>query len=91
MQNMDKEAFISCACNGFTKVKEKLQKNSINSADALVEFINYDGDDNDHYTELFCLTYILLEKSKEGMNQISPNTYNKLVNHLVDTYASKEI
>ena len=91
MQNMDKEAFISCACNGFTKVKEKLQKNSINSADALVEFINYDGDDNDHYTELFCLTYILLEKSKEGMNQISPNTYDKLVNHLVDTYASKEI
>uniref|UniRef100_A0A6C0KL07 Uncharacterized protein n=1 Tax=viral metagenome TaxID=1070528 RepID=A0A6C0KL07_9ZZZZ len=91
MSNMDKEAFISCACNGFTKVKEKLQKNSINSADALIEFINYDGENNDHYTELFCLTYILLEKSKEGMNQISPNAYDKLVNHLVDTYASKEI
>ena len=88
-QEVNTDMFRDAASRAFLKLKQKLQKNTINAGDALLEFHNYSNHNNEELTELFCLTYFLLDRNKDRLNDVEPTTHEKLVHHLMETYSQK--
>ncbi len=85
--------FREAARIGFDHVKQKLNKTSITSGDALNELFNFNvhdpATDNELLVPIFCLSIFLLRRSKEALDAISPGAYNSLVNYAVNQFEIK--
>ena len=88
-QEVNTDAFRDAAYRAFIKLQQKLQKNTINAGDALMELHNDSNNNNEEITELFCLAYILLDRNKDRLNDVEPTTHEKIVQHLIQTYSQK--
>ena len=69
-QGVNTDMFRAAASRAFLKLKQKLQKNTINAGDALMEFHNASNHNNEEITDLFCLAYILLDRNKDRLNDV---------------------
>ena len=72
-------------------VKLKLNKENLNFADVLNEFIGYDGNDNNYLTCFFLLIVSKLKKMENTLNHIKPDISDKLLKEIVIKYESKLI
>jgi hypothetical protein len=77
------------AQHAFDYIKQKLNKDTINCGEMLVEFWNYNDSDGVLFTSLFCLTLLVLIKCKDNLNEISDNVYLKLMNYSTNLYNTK--
>tara|TARA_B100001142_G_scaffold193720_1_gene192638 strand:+ start:1395 stop:1715 length:321 start_codon:yes stop_codon:yes gene_type:complete len=83
------EWFNESSSRAFTKLKDTLQKNTINTGDAILALIQWSGNDPLELIDIFCLANFMLLRSKHRMNEISPNSYEKLNNKLIETFHEK--
>ena len=83
------------AREGFQYLITKLDKTSLTPGDALLAFYNYDeNNENNENNEniimqLFCLSLCMLDSVRNSLNEIEPDTYQKLLNYTVDQFNSK--
>ena len=89
IEQIEIQDFHNAASHGFDYVKDKLQKSSLTAHDALLEFYNYNENNNTQLTALFCLAICFLQNSQQSLNQIEPTVYNKLFTYTVNMYMSK--
>ena len=87
--DISSEHIRNAAIQGFHYIKQKLNKETLNSGEMLLEFWNYNETNGERFTELFCLAILVLMKSKDTLNEISDNVYTKLINHSTNLYNSK--
>ena len=78
---------------GFEYLQQKLNKPNITPGDGLLEFFNFDvqdeATDNDLLVPVFCLAICLLKHSQNTLDAISPGTYNSLFDYVVNQYNTK--
>ena len=89
IEQIEIQDFHNAASHGFDYVKAKLHKSSLTARDALLEFYNYNENNNIQLTALFCLAICFLQNSQQSLNQIEPTVYNKLFTYTVNMYMSK--
>tara|TARA_B100000941_G_C28472938_1_gene537469 strand:+ start:1072 stop:1464 length:393 start_codon:yes stop_codon:yes gene_type:complete len=78
---------IKLSHHAFEYIKKKYNKNKVNVADSLEEFIGYEGTDNNHYTSLFSLAFIMTYRCKTKLDTIDENNPNDLnVEHNISTF-----
>lgn len=77
------------AREGFQYLITKLDKASLTPGDALLAFYNYDENNENIIMQLFCLSLCMLDSVRNSLNEIEPDTYQKLLNYTVDQFNSK--
>ena len=83
---IDINNFHSAADQGLTYVKNKLNKNSVNAGEIMLQFYNCDSVDIELQTKLFCITVLVLVNQKNTLNEINDEIYDKLMNYTVTKY-----
>lgn len=92
--DFSREDFYDMARIGFNKLKDKLQKTTINTGDALSAFWDYNVDssaDDDMciMTSYYCLAMIMLMNKKSYFDGIDSTIYNKLAEYTINKYNEK--
>ena len=82
------DIFNTNANEGLTYVKNKLNKQTINAGEIMLEFYNCDSIDIELQTKLFCVTILVLMNRKNTLNEINDNIYEKLMNYTVEKYTA---
>lgn len=77
------------AREGFQYLITKLDKTSLTPGDALLAFYNYDENNENIIIQLFCLSLYMLNSVKNSLNEIEPDTFQKLFDYTVNTFNSK--
>lgn len=93
IENISTTNWLDYSRIGFEYVQQKTGKPLITPGDCLLEFFNFDAsDENSDATlvePLFCLTICMLNHSRERLDEISPGTYDSLVNYSTNMYHTK--
>ena len=85
---LDMEQFHFAAEQGLTYVKNKLNKQTVNAGEIMLEFYNCDSIDIELQTKLFCVTVLVLMNRKNTLNEINDEIYEKLMNYTVEKYTA---
>ena len=83
IEQIEIQDFHNAASHGFDYVKAKLQKSSLTARDALLEFYNYNENNNIQLTALFCLAICFLQNSQQSLNQIEPTVYRTTTENII--------
>ena len=89
------ELILNKAGDALESIKERLGKTTINVADALLDFIHYNEQDNYELTQRFCLIFSMLYHAKNGLNEVAPReegeetVYDALNNRIITIYNDK--
>lgn len=93
IENISITNWLDYARIGFEYVQQKTGQTHITPGNCLLEFFNFDAsDENSDATlvePLFCLTICMLNHSRERLDEISPGTYDSLVNYSTNMYHTK--
>ena len=89
--HISREDFYDMARIGFNNLKDKLQKTTINTGDALSAFWDYNvdssaDDDMCMMTSYYCLAVIMLINKKSYFDGIDSTIYNKLAQYTLNKY-----
>ena len=87
--NIDPSDIKTAAETGFNILKEEKNLRAIKPADGILALCEYDGSDNNKLTALFSLAIMLLIKSKNTLNEIESDTYDKLMTYVIQKYNEK--
>jgi hypothetical protein len=79
------EDILNAARIGFDIVKERLEKETITTADCLSLFFSFDTSNPD-FTAIFSLAIVMLVRTKDTINEIEEGTYDKIYNYIVKYY-----
>ena len=83
------------AREGYQYLITKLNKTSLKPGDALLSFYNYDeNNENNENNEkiiiqLFCLSLCMLNTVKNSLNEIEPDSYQKLLDYTINMFNTK--
>ena len=89
------EMVLNKAGDALDSIKERLGKSSISVGDALLDFTNYNEQDNYELTQRFCLIFSMLYHAKDGLNEVAPReegeetVYDALNNRIITMYNDK--
>ena len=67
----------------------KKTEESLHIAEGILALCEYDGSYNNKLTALFSLAIMLLIKSKNTLNEIESDTYDKLITYVIQKYNEK--
>ena len=78
---------------GLEYLKEQLSKSSITGSESLTYFYNYIPSSNSDVLlkQLFCLSLCMLCNKKDVLNNISEDSYNKMLTYTTNKYIEKRI
>ena len=85
----ESEWFNESSSRAFTKLKDTLQKNTINTGDAILALTQWSGNDPLELIDIFCLANLMLLRSKHRVNEISPDNYELINKKLIETFHEK--
>mgnify|MGYP001241014206 CR=1 FL=1 len=83
------EEFNLAVSHGFTYIQSKKNGESITPGDILLEYLNYNHDENnpdDKYVPLFCLSVCMLHKMRETIDNIHVGTTDKLITYCINKF-----
>lgn len=89
------EMVLNKAGYALESIKGRLGKTTINVADALLDFIHYNEQDNYELTQRFCLIFSMLYHTKDRLNELAPReegeetVYDALNNRIITMYNDK--
>jgi hypothetical protein len=89
------EIILNKAGTALDSIKERLGKSKINVGDALLDFTNYNEQNNYELTQRFCLIFSMLYNAKDRLNEIAPreegepSIYDALNNRIIGIYNDK--
>ena len=87
--NLDPSDIKTAAETGFNILKEEKNLRAIKPADSVLALCEYDGSDSNKLTALFSLAIMLLIKSKNTLNEIESDSYDKLMTYVIQKYNEK--
>ena len=88
--NESQKQIHALAGAGLGYMKNTLLQSTITPADALERFLGKHPEDSSHRTELFCLVITMLEMSKQNIDNIGKDIYDKIFTQVVKEYEAAE-